>query len=296
MNSKQSYTFDNPFIGGKNILIPRSLKWLASFSFKRFAKKHAQENVDFGKAESLLTSLLSRNTQNTETQQQPTHALCASLLAQPFWEAKDDPLLANIQETLETNCAQIANEYRQALISESDTLAQTINTGKGFLEENSWLNVRLGTLSNYSERTQKLFPHTVSVLAPLGKRVFSAEFIIMEADTCLPPHTDATNAYLVCHLGLQVPDNCGLQVKDKIREFHQGDVIFFDQSFIHSAWNKGETTRVNLLLTIFHPEINDAETELILKFIKSLQIKALLFSPIILTEYMCLKTLSFFKK
>lgn len=303
------YTFDKPFVGGKDILIPKSLGYLARLSFKHFKAKKlnlateankTQSIHSFEKAESLLESWLSRETRNEQTQQQPTHALCAFLTPKPIWEAEDSPLLAHIQSLLRENTALIANEFSQALESaeasaHQKNLIKNINTGKGFLEKDTWRNVQLGSLGNYSTKIKTLFPNTIALLEPLGQRIFSAEFIVMEADTKLPPHTDATNAYLVAHLGLIVPDNCGLQVKDKLCDFHQGEVIFFDQSFVHSAWNKGESRRVNLLLTIFHPELNDTEVRLLIDFISFLQKRAFIFSPIILSEYAVLKFFALFK-
>lgn len=285
------YTFEEPFIGGKSLLIPGSVKFLARRTLKSFRKQYRDQAIDFDKAESLLESLLTRQSSNPETGQRATHALCKQLSAKPFWEPADHALLSSIANSLVTSCEAIKNEYLQA--NQAAELAQEINTGKGFLQEKSWLNIRLGNLGNYTKKAQELFPETIALLEPFGQRIFSAEFIIMEPDTTLPPHTDATNAYLVGHLGLIVPEACAYQVKDCVKTFSQGDLVFFDQSFVHSAWNKGETRRVNLLLTLFHPEISDLETEIILAYIKKLQVRALLFSPIILVDYLLLKLFRF---
>ena len=114
----------------------------------------------------------------------------------------------------------------------------------------------------------------------------------MEPDTVLPPHTDTTNAYLVCHLGILVEDNCGIQVDRQIREFHEGDIIFFDQSYPHSAWNKGSTSRTNLFITFYHPEITKEERELIQLFIQKTKFQVLMFLPFLLFEYGFMKLFS----
>lgn len=294
MTSKAQHTFDNPFIGAKNLLLPYSVKWLARLTLKQFKTDHINDAVDFSKAEGLLESLLTRNTENSETKQRPTHALCPNLTARPFWESADHPLLNQLSATLKSHSDVIHQEYQQA--NKNGSHAKVIGTGKAYLEGDSWLNMRLGNFGNYFPETKKLFPETTKLLGAFGRRIFSAEFIIMEPDTSLPPHTDATNACLVCHLGLDVPDNCGVQVKDKIIDFHQGDIIFFDQSFAHSAWNKGERTRVNLLLTFFHPEISDRECDLLFEFIQKLQKRCLYFLPVIGMEYLFLKLFTLFKK
>lgn len=293
--SKSSYSFENPYIGGKGLIIPNSLKWLARRLLSSMASNSKHHSVDFEKAASLLESFLTRKTVNPDTGQQPTHSLCQGLRSLPFWEPKDAPLIKDLSQTLSTNHSCIQQEYLNALESQDEPLTQTINTGEQLLDKGAWQNYKIGALGQYSPEAKQLFPETVALLSPFNERIFSAEFIAMEPDTCLPPHTDATNAYLVAHLGLQVPENCGLQVKNQIQEFHQGDVVFFDQSFIHSAWNKGETTRTNLLITFFHPDINDQETSLIINYIDRLKKRALIFSPIILTEYFFLKMASLFR-
>jgi hypothetical protein len=294
MPSKTQYTFESPFIGGKNLLIPNTVKWLARFTLAQFKKDPGNDAIDFAKAEALLDSLFTRKTENPETRQRPTHALCPNLRAKPFWESEDDILLKRLNDALNNHFEIIKKEYEDA--NKNGSQAKVIGTGKAYLEADSWLNIRLGNLGNYFPKAIELFPETCKLLQTFGRRIFSAEFIIMEPDTTLPPHTDATNAYLVCHLGLDVPDNCGLQVKDHLIDFHERDVIFFDQSFVHSAWNKGERTRVNLLLTFFHPEISDDECELIFKFIQKLQTRCLFFLPVILIEYLLLKLLRLFKR
>lgn len=294
MSKKETvYTFEEPFIGGKSLLIPGSVKFLARRTLKSFRKQYRDQAIDFDKAESLLESLLTRQSSNPETGQRATHALCRQLSAKPFWEPDDHALLSSISNKLIASQDIIKNEYLKA--NQATELAEEINTGKGFLEEKSWLNIRLGNLGNYTKKAKELFPETIALLEPFGQRIFSAEFIIMEPGTTLPPHTDATNAYLVGHLGLVVPDACGYQVKDCVKTFSQGDLVFFDQSFVHSAWNNGDTRRVNLLLTLFHPEISDLETEIILAFIKKLQVRALIFSPIILMDYLLLKFIRFIR-
>ena len=293
MKNKSQYTFDDPFIGAKDLVIPNSVKWIARFTLKQFKQKNKDTQVDFCKAEGLLESLLTRTTENLETKQRPTHALCPNLSAKPFWEAADHELLNTLSSTLANHFDVIKKEYQQA--NADSSLANVISTGKNYLKNNSWLNIRLGNFGNYFPKAKQFFPETIQILQGFGRRIFSAEFIIMEPDTTLPPHTDATNAYLVCHLGLDVPDNCGVQVKDKLIDFREGDIIFFDQSFAHSAWNKGEHTRVNLLLTFFHPEITDRECELLFNFIQTLQKRCLYILPIIAVEYFALKLFFLFK-
>lgn len=289
----EQYTFDNPYNGGANILVPSILKWRSHAVMKQLKKQYDKSgsNIDFEKAEGFLNSFLNRDTRNEATGQRPAFAYCPKLTARPFWNAEDDPLIKQIHDALMQNESFIREEFLST-VKEKNIEAGEIRTGKYFLKPNSWRNIPLGGLNGFNQRAQQDFPLTLKALDGFKERIFSAEFIVMEPDTTLPPHTDATNAYLVCHLGLQVEDNCGVQVDKQIREFHEGDIIFFDQSYPHSAWNKGSVSRSNLLITFFHPEITKEERELIQLFIKKIKVQCMFFAPFLLVEYGLMKLFS----
>ncbi len=283
--SQARYSFDQPFIGAQGLIIPSSLAWLARRLFKKLKDRGHHPDVDYAKAEGLLESFLKRETKDFKTGQQPTHALCPGIQAKPFWQNHDAPLIDQLSSDLKARLGVCQQEYQAASAKKEGSLTQSINTGEQFLEKDLWLNYKLGQLGNYSDEAKELFPQTIAMLEKYQSRIFSAEFIVMESDTTLPPHTDATNAYLVAHLGLDVPANCGVQVDKHIVDFAEGDVIFFDQSYVHSAWNKGDRTRTNLLITFFHPDISDKEISLLLLFLNKLQKQALVLSPFIFIEY-----------
>lgn len=289
----EQFTFDKPYNGGANIIVPSILKWRSKAVLEKLKKEFSGKdaNIDFEKAEGFLNSFLNRDTRNKETGQRPAFAYCPKLTARPFWNPEDDPLIKLIFDSLREHENEIRNEYLTT-VADKKIQAGEIRTGKYFLKPNSWRNIPLGGLNGFNQQAQQDFPKTLAALDKFKDRIFSAEFIVMEADTTLPPHTDATNAYLVCHLGLQVEENCGVQVDKKLCEFHQGDIIFFDQSYPHSAWNKGINPRSNLLITFFHPEITKEERELIQLFIQRIKVQCLIFAPLLLIQYGALKFFS----
>jgi len=293
----KQYTFDNPYDGGANILVPRTLKWRSKVVINQLKGKYDKtgSNINFEKAEGFLNSFLNRDTRNIRTGQRPAFAYCPKLTSRPFWIAEDDQLIKLIQDALKENESAIREEYLNCVM-EKKVQAGEIRTGKYLLKPDSWRNIPLGGINGFSKQAQKDFPKTLQAIDGFKEKIFSVEFIVMEPDTVLPPHTDATNAYLACHLGLQVGSSCGIQVDSQICEFHQGDIIFFDQSYPHSAWNKGSSSRSNLLVTFFHPEISREEIELIQLFIQKIKFQCLLFSPLLLVEYGFLKLFSRFNQ
>src|SRR3546814_9705290 len=65
---------------------------------------------------------------------------------------------------------------------------------------------------------------------------------------------------LICHLPLVVPDGCGLRVGAETRSWREGELLIFDDSFEHEAWNRGTSDRTILLFEIWRPDIEDRKS------------------------------------
>jgi aspartate beta-hydroxylase len=111
-------------------------------------------------------------------------------------------------------------------------------------------------------------PLTMELLAgaPLPDqpgRTPSAMFSLLKPQTRIPPHTGVSNARLVTHLPLIVPDHCGFRVGNDRREWIPGKAWVFDDTIEHEAWNLSEQLRVVLIFDIWHPDLSLAERGLI---------------------------------
>lgn len=76
----------------------------------------------------------------------------------------------------------------------------------------------------------------------------TAGFSVLGPGTEILPHVGYTSRVLRCHLGLVVSGDCGLEVEGEIRCWGEGDVMVFDDTGRHSAWNRGVGRRGVLLL------------------------------------------------
>ena len=76
-------------------------------------------------------------------------------------------------------------------------------------------------------------------------------FSILNPGCHIAPHHGYNKKTLRAHLGLYTNDQCGLSVLGEIQQWKEGELIVFDDSVIHEAWNKGTTKRVNLLLDFY---------------------------------------------
>jgi aspartate beta-hydroxylase len=103
--------------------------------------------------------------------------------------------------------------------------------------------------------TTKIVESIPSVRTMGGLIYFSA----MTPGTYIHPHKGPTNIRLRCHLGLDIPDNCGIKVGEETRKWEEGKCLVFDDSFSHEAWNNGTKTRFVLIVDIWHPDLSDVE-------------------------------------
>lgn len=91
-----------------------------------------------------------------------------------------------------------------------------------------------------------------------------ALFSKLRAQTRIPPHNGMVNTRLICHLPLIVPENCGaIRVGNETRPWVEGELLIFDDSMLHEAWNDSDSERVVLLFDIWRPELTEEERALV---------------------------------
>ena len=78
----------------------------------------------------------------------------------------------------------------------------------------------------------------------------SAMFSILKARTRIPPHTGVSNARLVLHLPLVVPEGCGFRVGGETRQWREGEAWVFDDTIEHEAWNDSDQPRAILICDV----------------------------------------------
>ena len=94
-------------------------------------------------------------------------------------------------------------------------------------------------------------------------RTPTAMFSLLKPTTRIPPHTGVSNARLVTHLPLIIPEGCGFRVGNSTREWVPGKAWVFDDTIEHEAWNNSEKLRVVLIFDIWHPHLTLAERAMI---------------------------------
>jgi tetratricopeptide (TPR) repeat protein len=84
-------------------------------------------------------------------------------------------------------------------------------------------------------------------------------FSVFTPGTHLLPHRGVTNTRIVAHLPLIVPADCALNVGGELHVWRAGEVVAFDDTYEHEAWNRSEAIRVVLILDVWNPHLTDAE-------------------------------------
>ncbi len=111
-------------------------------------------------------------------------------------------------------------------------------------------------------------PETAKALAEVGMAGIdglcpNALFSALAPKTRIPPHNGETNARLVAHLPLVVPDGCRFRVGFEEREWKVGVALVFDDTVEHEARNDSDELRVVLIFDLWNPLLEPAEREMV---------------------------------
>jgi aspartyl/asparaginyl beta-hydroxylase (cupin superfamily) len=199
--------------------------------------------------------------------QRPTSYYYPGLPQRRYYERSELPWAA----ALEAEAPAIREELTAYLEAGGDRFAPYMVSDPtrprrdfhGLLDNPEWSTLHIwdkgapvGDLSAHFQRTlgavERLdLPH-------IGVRAPSVLFSRLSAGARIPPHHGMLNARLICHLPLIVPSGCRFSVGGEIREWKEGELIVFDDTVEHAAWNDGESDRIVLIFDVWRPEL-DAE-------------------------------------
>lgn len=112
--------------------------------------------------------------------------------------------------------------------------------------------------STWVESSCAKCPRTAAALKRIPG-IRTALFSRMGRNTSLKEHrgwADLSNHVLRCHLPLIVPgkNKCGLWVRGEVQYHTEGEIIVFDDSKLHKAFNTSDQDRIVLLFDIMRPD------------------------------------------
>lgn len=96
-------------------------------------------------------------------------------------------------------------------------------------------------------------------------------FSVFTAGTHLLPHRGVTNTRVVGHLPLIVPEDCALNVGGDVHVWREGEIVVFDDTYEHEAWNRSQHTRVVLIFDLWNPHLTDVERPAVAELVQTIE-------------------------
>lgn len=112
-------------------------------------------------------------------------------------------------------------------------------------------------------------PRTVAALADnapmctVPDRAPVTFFSALKPGTHIAAHHGATNSRLTVHMPLIIPPDCALRVGGETHVWKPGELVMFDDTILHEAWNNSDRLRVVLIFDVWHPMLTPLERDLV---------------------------------
>jgi aspartate beta-hydroxylase len=199
----------------------------------------------------------------------------------PFHDRKNFPWLAAIEEKTEVIRAELLN----ALAADRDKFSPYITYAPGdpvnqWQELNHslrWSVLKLWAGGQPEQDNLARCPETAKALAALPLVDIeglcpNAMFSALAPKSRIPPHNGETNARLVAHLPLIVPEKCRYRVGYEWREWKVGECLIFDDTIEHEAINDSDELRVVLIFDLWNPYLAPEERDMVRAMTKAARV------------------------
>ncbi|KAM3593677.1 uncharacterized protein V6R79_018850 [Siganus canaliculatus] len=178
------------------------------------------------------------------------------LKAQPWWTPKDTGY-TDLVKTLERNWKTIRDEA--LAVMDQDT-GMFVPEEENLREKGEWGQYTLWQQGRKVGNSCQGVPKTCALLdrfpEATGCKRGQIKFSVMQPGTHVWPHTGPTNCRLRMHLGLVIPkQGCRIRCTDQTREWEEGKVLIFDDSFEHEVWQDADSYRLIFIVDVWHPEL-----------------------------------------
>ncbi|MEP6983260.1 MAG: aspartyl/asparaginyl beta-hydroxylase domain-containing protein [Sphingomicrobium sp.] len=209
---------------------------------------------------------------------QPTHFHFPELAEREFHPRALFPWLESVERATDA----IARELTAVMAAERAELVPYIqyedhlplDQWKPLNKSLDWTAIHLRKNGERVEANARHCPNTMELLADLPQpRVAGAGpnsmFSLLAPRTRIPPHVGVSNARLVCHLPLVVPDGCWFRVGAETHVWKRGEAFVFDDTIEHEAMNPSDELRVVFILDVWHPDLSEVERDAVRALIEA---------------------------
>uniref|UniRef100_A0A1A8EVF6 Aspartate beta-hydroxylase n=1 Tax=Nothobranchius korthausae TaxID=1143690 RepID=A0A1A8EVF6_9TELE len=183
------------------------------------------------------------------------------LKAQPWWTPKETGYI-DLVKMLERNWKTIRDE---ALAVMDQDRGRFIPEEENLREKGDWGQYTLWQQGRKAGGACQGVPKTCSLMErfpeAIGCKRGQIKFSVMQPGTHVWPHTGPTNCRLRMHLGLVVPPGCRIRCTNQTREWNEGKVLIFDDSFEHEVWQEADRYRLIFIVDVWHPELTQYQRQ-----------------------------------
>lgn len=150
-----------------------------------------------------------------------------------------------------------------------------INPDHPLLDNSDWSAAFLAQSGSRDDALCALFPETMKALeaAPLERIPGRGPSILISRllpGARIDAHRGFLNTRLTCHIPLIIPENCGIRVGNETRSWTSGELLIFNDSIDHEAWNNSAEERYVLIFQVWRPELSEQECELVSKLLQGI--------------------------
>lgn len=171
--------------------------------------------------------------------------------AKPILNVADFPELRKLRDNW-----QVIREEAIRLLNQGRIAAATGHNDLGFNSffKNGWKRFYLKWYDAPLPSALEHCPKTVELLAQVPN-VHGAMFALLPPGGKLNPHRDPFAGSLRYHLGLITPndDKCRIYIDGNMYSWRDGQDIVFDETYVHSAANDTDQTRVIMFCDVERP-------------------------------------------
>jgi aspartyl/asparaginyl beta-hydroxylase (cupin superfamily) len=178
------------------------------------------------------------------------------------WAPAIEAATAAIRDELVALLKDGTDDFRAYIQSKAESVR--LDATKSLVDNKDWSALFLCENGEPVAKVIERCPRTWAAVqpAPLTRipgRGPTVMFSLLKAGARIAPHTGMFNTRLVCHLPLIVPPGCRFRVGNEVREWHEGELMIFDDTIEHEAWNDSGEDRVVLIFDIWRPELSEQE-------------------------------------
>jgi aspartyl/asparaginyl beta-hydroxylase (cupin superfamily) len=208
----------------------------------------------------------------------PTHFHFPELAEREFHPRALFPWL----ETIEQATDAIAAELAAVMAAERAELVPYIQYAdhlpldqwKSLNRNPDWTAIHLWRNGERIDANARHCPRTIELLTGVPQPQVAgagpnAMFSLLAPNTRIPPHVGVSNARLVCHLPLVVPEGCWFRVGAETRHWRRGEAFVFDDTIEHEAMNPSDQLRVVFIFDLWHPGLSAVERDAVRALIEA---------------------------